>query len=218
MGSFDIYGFATRLALQFVPFLFALCVHEFAHGLVAKWRGDLTAERAGRLTLNPLAHADPIGTFLLPILAIAFPSPIFFGWARPVPVDARELKNPRVDLFWIALAGPASNLIMAALAAFALGMMVKFDPTSGNVIAAGKILNYFILINLFLAIFNMIPLHPLDGGKVLARFLPAQWNYWLEQNEQYTGFILLALIISGALGILAIPVLGLHGLLTSWAF
>jgi Zn-dependent protease len=217
MAHFDVLQFSSRLALQFVPFLFALCVHEFAHGLVAKWRGDRTAEQAGRLTLNPLAHADPIGTFLLPILAVAFPSPIFFGWAKPVPVNSNNLKSPRTDLFWIALAGPASNLLMAVIAGFIFGLMVKFVPADGATLAAGKILNHFILINLFLAVFNLIPLHPLDGGKVLARFLPAKTNYWLEQNEHVSSYILLGLMISGVLGILAIPVMALHSLLVGWA-
>ena len=99
-----------KIGMNFVPFLFALCAHEYAHGLVAKWRGDNTAQALGRLTLNPLAHADPIGTFVLPLAAIIFNVPIFFGWAKPVPVDARQLKNPRTDMFWIALAGPGSNI------------------------------------------------------------------------------------------------------------
>jgi Zn-dependent protease len=104
-----------KLALFYVPFLFALCFHEFAHGWIAKTRGDNTAELMGRLTLNPMAHADMIGTFALPIMAIVFSVPIFFGWAKPVPVNIRNLKNPRVDMFWIALAGPASNILLAVL-------------------------------------------------------------------------------------------------------
>lgn len=212
----DIVDIGARLALMFVPFLFALCIHEYAHGLVAKWRGDNTAQAMGRLTLNPMAHADPIGTFALPIAAIVFNVPIFFGWAKPVPVDARQLKRPRADMFWIALAGPLSNIIMACLAAVAMGMMIRFVPAAGSTVAAKNILDYFILINLFLAVFNMIPLHPLDGGKVLARFLPARWNYWLEQNENITGIFLLILVISGALAILRWPVMIAHAFLTGW--
>lgn len=212
----DIVEIGSKLALMFVPFLFALCVHEYAHGLVAKWRGDNTAEVSGRLTLNPLAHADPIGTFALPIASIVFNIPIFFGWAKPVPVDVRQLKNPRKDMFWIALAGPLSNMIMAGIAALVMGLMIHLVPALGSSVAFAKMLNYFILINLFLAIFNLIPLHPLDGGKVLARFLPHHWNYWLERNENTTGMILMVLVISGALGVLRGPVLYIHTMLVSW--
>ena len=205
-----------KLAMMFVPFLFALCVHEFAHGLVAKWRGDGTAESLGRLTLNPMAHADPIGTFMLPILAIVFGSPIFFGWAKPVPVDVRQLKNPRADMFWIALAGPLSNILMAIIGAIVMGVMLHSVPALATSVAFAEMLKYFILINLFLAVFNMIPLHPLDGGKVIARFLPHNWNYWLERNENITGMVLLVLVISGALAVLRIPVMFLYTLLLSW--
>ncbi|MFN8791333.1 MAG: site-2 protease family protein [Bdellovibrionales bacterium] len=214
----DIVEIGGRLALFFIPFLFALCIHEFAHGLVAKWRGDNTAEAMGRLTLNPMAHADPIGTFALPIAAIVFNIPIFFGWAKPVPVDTRSLKNPRVDMFWIALAGPLSNVLMAILAAVVMALVMRFVPAQDSTVALKNILDMFILVNLFLAVFNLIPLHPLDGGKVIARFLPAQWNYWLERNENITGIVLLMLIISGFLAILRIPVMYAHAFLTSWAY
>ncbi len=212
----DLIEIGSKLALFFVPFLFALCVHEYAHGLVAKWRGDKTAEAMGRLTLNPLAHADPIGTFALPIASIVFSIPIFFGWAKPVPVDIRQLKNPRADMFWIALAGPLSNVIMALIGAAVMGIVLHTVPALGSSVAFAKMLNYFILINLFLAVFNLIPLHPLDGGKVIARFLPRHWNHWLEQNENMTGLILMVLVISGALGVLRGPVLYIHSILTSW--
>jgi Zn-dependent protease len=212
----DIVEIGSKLALMFVPFLFALCAHEYAHGIVAKWFGDNSAEAAGRLTLNPMAHADPIGTFALPIAAIVFNIPIFFGWARPVPVDSRQLKNPRKDMFWIALAGPASNVLMAVVAAGVLGLIMRYVPALGSSVAIAKILDYFILINLFLAIFNLLPIHPLDGGKVLARFLPLRWNYWLEQNEGTMSIVLMVLVFSGALAMLRIPVLYMHSLLVSW--
>lgn len=205
-----------KLATMFIPFLFALSVHEFAHGWVAKLRGDRTAEQLGRLTVNPLAHADPIGTFALPILSIVSGFPIFFGWAKPVPVDPRYLKSPRIDMFWIALAGPASNIIMAITTALVMGLLAHQFGMAGAMPAAIKMLNAFILINLFLAVFNMIPLHPLDGGKVIARFLPARINNWLEQNEMITGIILMGLIFTGALAILRWPVMWMHSLLVGW--
>src|SRR5690606_16730988 len=115
----DILEKLVKTGIFFVPFLFSLCVHEFAHGWVALKRGDHTARMMGRLTLNPMAHADMIGTFILPLASLFMGSPIFFGWAKPVPVDARNLKNPRTDMFWVAFAGPLSNVLMAFLGAFA---------------------------------------------------------------------------------------------------
>ena len=146
----DIVAIGGKLALFFVPFLFALCFHEFAHGLVAKWRGDNTAERLGRLTLNPLAHADPIGTFLLPIASIVFSIPLFFGWAKPVPVDERNLKNVRTDMFWIALAGPLSNILLAFVSTGILYFIVQLSLFANYQQTIATMLQMFILTNLFL--------------------------------------------------------------------
>jgi Zn-dependent protease len=217
MGStMDFTEIGGRLALFYVPFLFALCFHEYAHGIVAKWRGDRTAEMMGRLTLNPLAHADLFGTFLLPIGAIVFGIPIFFGWAKPVPVNARNLKNVRSDMFWIALAGPASNVLLAVLGTGFLLVSLKYQLLGSFESSVIELMKMFILTNLFLAIFNILPIHPLDGGKVLARFLPASLNYKLEQNEQISSMILLVLVMSGALGILRIPVIACYNLLINF--
>ena len=121
----DLIATAFLAVKYFIPFLFALCFHEYAHGWVAKLRGDRTAEIMGRLTLNPLAHADMIGTVILPLVSIVSGIP-FFGWAKPVPVDARNLKNPKVDMFWIAAAGPLSNLLLALIGALGLGLFARF--------------------------------------------------------------------------------------------
>ncbi len=202
----DIVEIGGKLALFFVPFLFALCFHEYAHGVVAKWRGDDTAEQMGRLTLNPMAHADMIGTFILPISAIVFGSPLFFGWAKPVPVNTRNLKNVRNDMFWIALAGPLSNVLLAVVSTVVMMVLIRYSLMGNFVKPVTSLLQMFIITNLFLAIFNILPLHPLDGGKVLARFLPASLNDKLEQNQQITSFILLGLMITGALSVLRAPV------------
>lgn len=213
----DLVEIGGRLAIFFVPFLFALCFHEFSHGLVAKWRGDNTAEQLGRLTMNPMAHADMVGTFILPISAIVFGIPFFFGWAKPVPVNTRNLKNVRTDMFWIAIAGPLSNVLLAVVATVFMFLALRFGflgSYSGTIM---ELLQMFVLVNLFLAIFNIIPLHPLDGGKVLARFLPPSINYKLEQNEHISGMILLGLVLTGALHVLRGPVMFIFNYLMAFA-
>ncbi|MEK6772456.1 MAG: site-2 protease family protein [Bdellovibrionota bacterium] len=202
----DVVDIGAKLALIYMPFLFALCFHEFAHGYVAKLRGDNTAQMMGRLTLNPMAHIDWLGTVILPILSIVTNLNIFFGWAKPVPVNERNLKKPRTDMFWIALAGPMSNVLLAIIGAFIASAIAVRMQTSDIQQPMAMLLSQFILTNLFLAIFNLIPIHPLDGGKVLARFLPTAWNYKLEQNQQQLSFLLLLLFISGALRFLVYPV------------
>lgn len=192
-----------KLGLYFVPFLFALCFHEYAHGWVARRRGDDTAERMGRLTLNPLVHIDVLGTVVLPVAAILFGTP-FFGWAKPVPVDERNLKSPKNDMFWVAIAGPLSNMLLAFVAVGIFVMGAKFGST-----AVMEISKIFLIINLFLAIFNLIPLHPLDGGKVIARFLPYNANRWLEDNSSTMSWVLLAVFLLGGFKYLAIPVYAL---------
>lgn len=216
-GAMDIVEIGGRLAISFVPFLFALCFHEFAHALVAKWRGDDTAEQMGRLTLNPHAHADMIGTYLLPISAIVFNVPLMFGWAKPVPVNTRNLKNVKNDMFWIALAGPMSNVFLAVVATIVMMVGVRYGFFGTYVTPIVKMLGAFVVINLFLAIFNMLPLHPLDGGKVLARFLPTSINHKLEQNEQVTSFLLLGLMLTGVLSVLQVPVYFVYNHLMAFA-
>ena len=200
----DPLELAVRVGLFFVPFLFALCFHEFAHGFVAKLRGDNTAELMGRLTMNPLAHVDWIGTVGLPIISIITGMPLF-GWAKPVPVNSRNLKDPKNDMFWVALAGPLSNILL-----FILGLVATFVlfniggmPLSSPLF---EMLKMFLYINLLLAFFNMLPFHPLDGGKVLQRFIPYSWNRWLEDHQSHLNMALLLLIISGGFRVLAQPI------------
>lgn len=194
--------------IGFLPFLFALSFHEFAHGWMAKRKGDRTAELMGRLTMNPMAHADVVGTIILPIFSM-LTGFVMFGWAKPVPVNERNLANPRKDMFWVAAAGPLSNILLALVGTgvmYAFRMFVIGDgtlsQTDGTIM---KMMSIFIEINLILALFNLIPIHPLDGGKVLARFLPEQINQKLENAQAMSGMILMALLFTGIFSVILFP-------------
>lgn len=189
--------------IQLPVLLFSVVVHEFSHGWAAWRRGDKTALRAGRLTLNPLAHIDPFGTFFLPLLCFLVHAPMF-GWAKPVPVNAARLREPRRDLVKVALAGPASNLVLA-LGAALLVRGVKLASTSTALPAdllatAREFLLFAVSVNLLLAFFNLVPVHPLDGSKVLGGLLPASWRRTYLRHVPYGALILLALISTKAFG------------------
>lgn len=203
----DAARLISEVLLSLVPFLLALCVHEYAHGWVATRLGDPTAKLMGRLTLNPVAHADPIGTIVLPVMAMVTGLNIFFGWAKPVPVNANNLKNPKVGMFWVALAGPGSNLLMALIGSFFIVFLYKYYPDPEALRALKIMLNTFLSINLVLAFFNLLPIHPLDGGKVFAIFFPESVNQKLEEMQLFLSFALLALVISGSLwAVMRVPV------------
>ena len=206
--------FLYKFFVFYIPLLFSLCVHEWSHAYIAKKKGDLYAEQEGRLTLNPLVHIDIVGSVLLPLLSIFTGLPVF-GWAKPVPVQESSLKNPRVDMFWIALAGPLSNIFMA-LSASGVAAVFYFLPFFSFSLELIKMSEVFIYINLLLGFFNLIPLHPLDGGKILARFLPPRWNIFLEERQAYSGIILIVVFIAGGFQYLAFPALWLSQILTYW--
>ncbi len=216
MESLNFAEIGANVGLYFIPFLFALCFHEFAHAYVARLRGDRTAEMMGRLSMNPLVHMDLIGTVILPLGAIIMGWP-FFGWAKPVPVNPRNLKDIKNDMFLVAIAGPAANILLAIVSVILISIFGRLLPELSISTAAIKTLDMFLIINLFLAVFNMLPLHPLDGGKVLARFLPYEWNIKLEENQQVLSMILLGLFIFGGLKYLAIPVYMIRNFLVSFA-
>jgi Zn-dependent protease len=183
-----------------IPLLFAITLHEVAHGWVASWFGDSTAKLLGRLSINPIKHIDPIGTVLVPILMLLF-SNFIFGWAKPVPVDPRNLHNPRRDMALVALAGPLSNLLMA----FFWGLIAKMGMVvieAGNTwlgIPLSQMGMAGIMINVVLAVLNILPIPPLDGGKIFASLLPSRMAYQLSVIEPYSFFILIFLIMSGIL-------------------
>lgn len=199
MADFDFMQTLSLIFIGFVPFLFSLCFHEMAHAWMAKKKGDRTAELMGRLSMNPFVHADPLGTFFLPLSSIIFGIPLFFGWAKPVPVNERNLAKPREDLFWIALAGPLSNVLLACISALICSLALVFGGPSIQAHSASIAGFAFsmVVINFMLAFFNMIPLHPLDGGKVLARFLPYSANRFLEDNAFALNMGLIVLFIIG---------------------
>ncbi len=165
-------GTLWLIATLFVPLIFAIVCHEVAHGWVAWMLGDPTAHRAGRLSLNPLRHVDPVGTLLLPGILALFKGPVF-GWAKPVPIDARRLRNPRFGMIAVAAAGPLSNLLLAALAAVGLGMLGRYDGTVTMLVQfAHDNLDNFVWLNVSLALFNLLPVPPFDGSHIVEGLLP----------------------------------------------
>ena len=192
MGDFDIATMIQKITVFIIPALLAITVHEAAHAYVAKYFGDDTAERMGRMTLNPTAHIDPIGTILLPLITLLMPGGFFFGYAKPVPVVASRLRNPAKDMPMVALAGPMSNFIMAFLWSilwFVLGYFVA--DTESNFFV--KVASVGVIFNLILFAFNMLPILPLDGGRVLMGLLPANMARSFSQMEPYGMFIVLGL-------------------------
>lgn len=188
-----------KIAIWAIPVLFAITVHEVAHGWVASKFGDKTALLAGRLTLNPIKHIDLVGTIIVPLLLLLVGN-VIFGWAKPVPVDARNLRNPRVDMAIVSAAGPVSNLLMAIFwAAIAkLGfILLSYDSWFAvPVIYMGQA---GIMINLVLGILNCLPIPPLDGARVLYNLLPGKMAWYLYRLEPYGFFILILLMVTGIL-------------------
>ncbi len=179
-----------NLAVYVVPVVLAITLHEAAHAYVAKYLGDNTAYAQGRMTLNPIKHIDPIGTVLIPLLLFVSGSPFIFGYAKPVPVNFGRLRKPKRDMAWVALAGPAANLVMGFLWLALSVLLAKFgvrSPFLFQVAQAG------VVINLVLFAFNLFPVLPLDGGRILASLLPNNLAYQFAKIERYGFFIVLGL-------------------------
>ncbi len=198
-------GDIAGILLLIPPILLALTAHECAHALVASRLGDDTARLLGRVTLNPIKHLDPLGTLAIFLTGM-------FGWAKPVPVNPRNLANPSRDMMFVSLAGPLTNLFLAALFAGVLKLMIAFAPSAA--LSSGtlylpllKMVKIGVVLNVALAVFNMIPIPPLDGSKILMHLLPADKAMGFARMEPYGFIILIVLMVSGVIGTVMTPLI-----------
>jgi Zn-dependent protease len=204
-----------------MPVVAAVVLHEVAHGYVANALGDPTAKERGRLTLNPISHVDPFGTIALPAFLILLRSPFVFGYAKPVPVDFRKLRNPKRDMIWVAAAGPLTNIALAVVSAVVFHLLVGFYMASGNASLEGllRMLQGSVVVNVVLATFNLLPILPLDGGRVLTGLLPLRLAIAYSKLEPYGMLIVVALLATNALDHVLGPVVYAlrYALLSQWA-
>lgn len=193
-----------KIAVFALPVLFAITLHEAAHGFVARYFGDMTAYAAGRVSLNPLRHIDLMGTIVVPLMSLLL-TPVMFGWAKPVPVNFANLRNPKRDMFWVAAAGPFSNLAMAIgwgfLLRLALGLGTD-NPAQDWLTSVGEA---GVFVNVIFFVLNLFPLPPLDGGRIMVSLLPHRLAYKFAAIERYGFIILLALLFTGILGKIMSP-------------
>lgn len=205
-----------NIAIYALPVIFAITLHEAAHGYVAKHFGDLTAYTQGRVSLNPIRHIDPLGTIILPVVTLMLGG-ILFGWAKPVPVNFSALRNPKQDMLWVALAGPGANLFMAFLWGFVikLGLGLPESNLSDPMILMGEA---GIKINVILMVLNLLPLPPLDGGRVAVSLLPHRLGESFAKIEPYGFMILVLLLMTGVLGAVIGPFIGLTIQMVVWFF
>ncbi len=190
-----------QLFLMVIPFLLAVVIHEVSHGYVAYKLGDNTAKFMGRLTLNPIAHIDLVGTIILPLFLLIAHSQILFGWAKPVPVNFFNLRNPKKDSAYVALAGPMSNILMAVgfSIIYHIFTLIPIPYVQQPVLLTCV---YGVQLNLIFAFFNLIPILPLDGGRILAAFMPNKWAYEFSKIEPYGMYIVFALIFLGVFNLI----------------
>jgi len=204
-------GLIQTLAIYAIPVIFAITLHEAAHGYVARHFGDPTAWQQGRITLNPIRHVDPVGTILVPVMIlvaskIAGSSGILFGWAKPVPVNFGRLRNPKKDMLWVAAAGPGANLVMALGWAFLLKLAVSM-PDNAYSLPLAEMARAGVNVNTVLMLLNLLPLPPLDGGRIAVSLLPHRAAWKFAQIEPYGFVILLLLLFTGLLDFWLIPLM-----------
>lgn len=210
----DIGNIARNISIYAVPVLMAIILHEVAHGWVAEKFGDSTARRAGRITLNPISHVDIIGTVILPLVLIISGSKFLFGWAKPVPVNFAALRNPKKDMVWVALSGPGTNFVLALLSGILIRVIIAVEPTAWQLAQADvspanlrqmgmgvsvlvplmMMLNASVIINCVLMVLNLIPVPPLDGGRVAVGLLPDSIAYSYSKVEPFGIFVVLLFI------------------------
>ncbi len=195
----DIANIIQNVAIYALPVLFAITVHEAAHGYAARYFGDNTAWQLGRVTLNPLKHIDPFGTILLPLMLVLISSPIILGAAKPVPVRFGNLRNPKRDMIWVALAGPMANLVMALAWGVGLYLLEGMGVTETFFL---KMCQGGVLVNVVLFAFNLFPLPPLDGGRILVGLLPLKQAMLVSRVEPFGFFIVIALVFTGIISTL----------------
>jgi len=202
--SLDFAGLIQAIALGAIPIAFAITLHEAAHGYAARFFGDPTADQAGRISLNPLRHIDPVGTVAVPLLILVTSkllgggSGILFGWAKPVPVNFGRLRNPKRDMLWVAAAGPGANLFMALFWTLLLKMTLMLPETYFSVPLMGMA-QIGIVVNVVLMLLNLFPLPPLDGGRIAVSLLPDRLAWRFAMLEPYGFIILLFLLFTGIL-------------------
>lgn len=185
-----------------IIFLIAVIIHEYAHALAAYKLGDPTAQQMGRLTLNPIAHIDPFGTIILPVMLILMNSPVLFGWAKPVPINFARLNNPKKDMIWVGLAGPLANICFA----LATSIILKYLIQTNTAPSFFTIIKYAVMLNIVLAVFNLVPIPPLDGSRVLMGILPRPLALGLVKLEPYGFIILFALLYMGLFNTIVWPI------------
>lgn len=210
--------FIQTIAVYAIPVIFAITLHEAAHGYVARMLGDPTAYQAGRVSLNPARHIDPIGTLLVPAVILLMSklmggSAMLFGWAKPVPVDFGRLRRPKKDMLWVALAGPAANLLMAILWVFSLRLFLEsgMQETFWYEMAMAGV-----QVNLVLMALNLLPIPPLDGGRIVFSLLPNRLAWQYSKIEPYGLIIVIVLLVTDVLWILMRPILALGTTIVQW--
>ena len=199
----DLYNALITILVYSIPVVFAITLHEAAHGYVAKHYGDTTAYMLGRVTLNPVRHIDLLGTIVLPIVTVLL-SPYMFGWAKPVPVNFENLRHPKRDMLWVAAAGPASNIVQMIIWAVLLKLLTGI-PQGGVTTFWTAVADAGIKVNIMFAVLNLFPILPLDGGRMLASLLPNRLSYAYSRLEPFGMVILLALLFTGVLSWMLLP-------------